>query len=373
MKKELLLYILWAFVLWVLQTTFAQEITQEKTKEIHQSTGAETIFSEILNGTSTDINAIQAKIEKTLNMKSFTIDSAIPYNSIKEVLETKCSTNSINNAKDAIKWLNEKWYDSLPTTYTEKVKTLKSRFSFVQEVVGWVNPNAEKETFCKQKYLLYSIWETTQNYYNTLSWKTKMLSFIHATDELTGSSVNTIRRIDVFLQRVIEELKLKGILEEEDLNRLDEKIQINYKPVCEAVNGSFHVVKNKETWYVTFKSIEINIPMCNWNFPPAMEEQIKRILSHEIGHYVYFFKDSNPENFTEICRKNWENSCGDSDFVTEYAEAKQEEDYAESFTDWFVSAENTKTKTESTEEEHGSAPLQTILEKKNNYFKNLFK
>ncbi|MBQ9554094.1 hypothetical protein IJU97_03960 [bacterium] len=122
-----------------------------------------------MNGTSTDINAIQAKIEKTLNMKSFTIDSAIPYNSIKEVLETKCSTNSINNAKDAIKWLNEKWYDSLPTTYTEKVKTLKSRFSFVQEVVGWVNPNAEKETFCKQKYLLYSIWETTQNYYNTLS------------------------------------------------------------------------------------------------------------------------------------------------------------------------------------------------------------
>lgn len=63
------------------------------------------------------------------------------------------------------------------------------------------------------------------------------------------------------------------------------------------------------------------------------------IVIHELGHHVWWYKDSDPELFTKLCRLNdgvRNDRCVDRDFVSDYAKLAPEEDYAEHFQQWVI-------------------------------------
>ena len=93
-----------------------------------------------------------------------------------------------------------------------------------------------------------------------------------------------------------------------------------------------------------------------------VEKHIQQILSHELGHYIYFFKDINPSEFFNICWENAEITCLLQEFVSDYATRSQEEDYAESFAYWLLYHEDN---------EYDTTPDNPI-NKKFTYFQKLF-
>jgi hypothetical protein len=103
------------------------------------------------------------------------------------------------------------------------------------------------------------------------------------------------------------------------------------------------------------------------NTPERQKRHVQQILAHELGHYIYFFKDKNPSNFSEICWDNGKMNCLPQDFVSNYATKSQEEDYAESFAYRYLYS----TDDNSSDDGHGSAPDNPI-NRRARYFEDLF-
>lgn len=118
------------------------------------------------------------------------------------------------------------------------------------------------------------------------------------------------------------------------------------------------------------KEIKLEISLCNsYQYIDQLAEQIKKLLFHEIGHYIYYTKDGSTNTFETICRdakkKIKKNTCTSDGFVSSYAQKNSEEDYAETFSRWAI--------TQPSEENnvHSSAEDETTLSKKFSYFDTL--
>ncbi|MEI6672657.1 MAG: hypothetical protein WCL02_04970 [bacterium] len=61
-------------------------------------------------------------------------------------------------------------------------------------------------------------------------------------------------------------------------------------------------------------------------------------MLHELGHFIYYFKDTDPNTFEKNCRnttgKVIKNICTRDQFVSSYVQTNTEEDYAEIFSRW---------------------------------------
>lgn len=90
--------------------------------------------------------------------------------------------------------------------------------------------------------------------------------------------------------------------------------------------------KTKRPRKKKFKTLKLNIAICNTaEYQANYRAYFKQILAHELGHYIYFFRDQDPQAFDTICRTNEQNTCNAKGFFSEYAQKNKEEDYAESF------------------------------------------
>jgi hypothetical protein len=128
----------------------------------------------------------------------------------------------------------------------------------------------------------------------------------------------------------------KNILDTQDIKMLWNKINVRYLWWCKATKGSYTISRefaDTTLMDVKIKDLTINVNLCpSYEYLHNLSTYVEEIFSHELGHHVYYFKDSNPKNFENICRtKKWANICDKWDFVSSYAESKAEEDYAESF------------------------------------------
>ncbi len=124
-----------------------------------------------------------------------------------------------------------------------------------------------------------------------------------------------------------------GYLDAHDLRVLDQKIEVNYVRSCGSTKGSYHMLQSDDGQKVLFKNIVLNINLCNLpDYRARLDEFVAQILLHELGHYLYFFKDTSIATFDQICREDGESLCQSDDFVSAYAMQGKEEDYAESFT-----------------------------------------
>ena len=194
----------------------------------------------------------------------------------------------------------------------------------------------------------------------------------------------------------INNLVSLNILTSQDKKIIKDKLIINFVSSCKKITGDHKIQKyfdgDATTPYKkSLEEISLNISLCDsYQYIDQLDQQVKKLAIHEIGHYIYYFKDNSPTTFQSICRDAngaKKDSCGNTSFITTYAQTNSEEDYAETFSRRGITkinkdkkylayythplASNSNTVTTSTS--HGSASDATELSQKFNYFDTLVK
>jgi len=169
---------------------------------------------------------------------------------------------------------------------------------------------------------------------------------IHYTlDDLKSKSANDmaniIKNISVdATDATIKALDTMDILTTKETQKIKDKLNIGFVSSCNKIQW-YHMIKQyytdddvlKDT---TLEEIELDISLCDsYQYIDQLEWQIKKLVIHEIGHYLYYFKDTTPNIFESICwNKKWDTEkkiCDYEEFVSNYAQTNAEEDYAETF------------------------------------------
>lgn len=327
--------------------------------------------------TTENIIDLQNFIEETINFKETIITTEIPYDIILKSLEKHCNNESITQAKNNLENILPTRKESINKKSKENI--LNERFNNLKDRI--INTDkTEEKVFCNQKYFLFSLLETTQLLYKEKetspflqqienehkSTNTIEFNFIGNTKGLPKDKKENISQLaKKYLTETITDLYNLKILNKRDIKTLNNKININYIQSCDTTRWSFHVMQNKKTKEIVFKEINLNFAYCESDHSETkLQRHAKQILAHELGHYVYFFKDKNPNEFSEICRSNWKINCLETDFISNYATTAKEEDYAESFAYRYIHW--------SKETDHSSAPLDNPIERRTRYFRRLF-
>lgn len=349
-------------------------------------------FSVNLNEIHDIFGAVEL-IKESIRFNDITIKSDVPYDLVQRAIKKYCPQSAVDQAAKELEPLREAWVAGLSKPGINK--SLSDRF----DMVKWLIVNQKKDNqyrYCKDSYLLFSILKTTQELYTwekdskktstktngTKSQETKSNSeshnsattkkldftFIHNTDWLPNDARKSFSETtEKYLQEIMTDLVAINILDKNDLKILNNKIEVTYQQSCNVTEWTFRVVRNKQTGAYTFKEIKLIIAYCDKNNTPERQKRhVQQILAHELGHYIYFFKDKNPSEFSEICWDNGKINCLPEEFVSNYAKKSQEEDYAESFAYWYLY--NTDW---SSDDEHWAAPDNPI-NRRARYFEELF-
>ncbi len=317
----------------------------------------------------------QKLIEDKFNLKRLSIRSKIPFWEINTIFEQQCPQRAISEAKEIVGNLSMLRWKNIPKWKIESEMT--KRFNLLKKIIPSIT-DKDKATYCKQKYITYSMLEITQNIFNeerygdtnekkVEEWKVvgnletktdvkedvqdsiieetthgsaeskKYVRLQQDTTNLSGKEKGLAQIAEESIQSTLETMLNQRILKQEDIKALDGTIKIQYNNACKKTTGSFHVTRNKSTKKMTFKEIKLNINICsNEGFYSRFEDYVKQIFAHELGHYVYFFKDSQTEKFEQICRNEEKKLCKKEGFFSTYAQNNKEEDYAESFAYWYL-------------------------------------
>lgn len=148
------------------------------------------------------------------------------------------------------------------------------------------------------------------------------------------------RQAETAVLREIKKLVRAGYLNEQDLEQLNHRIEIHYVRSCGKTKGSYHMLESHHHDRL-FKNIVLHINLCNLpKYRNRLDQFVQQILIHEMAHYLYFFKDNQIKTFEQICRSSDQNRCQFHDFVSSYAMQSKEEDYAESFANWYLTREH---------------------------------
>ena len=194
------------------------------------------------------------------------------------------------------------------------------------------------------------------------------LTFDHDKESLKSpSEIKLGENIEQSIYKTLDLLLSKQLLNWDEIKLFDQKIKIHYTTKCQPLRGNFQLINNDD-WSRSPKGIELLVSLCK-PLPEvkSLERQLQHILTHELGHYIYFFRDKTTEKFNTICRNDKQNTCTKRDFYSNYSQENKEEDYAESFAFWVSQLDN-----KNSEKEHGSAQSQWIMQKEQ-YFNTLYK
>lgn len=286
-------------------------------------------------------------IEEYINLEGLKIDDFIPFETIYTIYEQQCTEKSIMETKSLV--------EKIIPTRSENIKSyqipfiMQKRFYIISYFIPQIKHD-NKDNFCKQKYMFRKLLETSQTSYiqslnptytrpSPIHWSaanskkelsTKFINIKNNTSNLNNENKQLAEDANKYIQKEIWNLIELKLLNTDDLQVLNNKISINYKLSCENTKWSFHITQNKWWTNKQFKSIELNINLCDSkSFKDNYENYVKQIFIHEISHYIYVFKDNNYKDFSKICWWSW-NTCSKSDFVSNYAQNNEAEDYAES-------------------------------------------
>ncbi len=342
-------------------------------------------FSVSLNNVNNIFDAVEF-IKKSIKFDTITIKSDVPYDLVQEAIQKYCPKTAITEAEKELQPLKEARTSYLNNPWINK--SLSDRFDMVKWLI--IDQKKDKQyKYCKDSYLLFSILKTTQDLYtwekesrvknkkvnetkeethSSAPVKKLDFNFIHNTDWLPNDAKKSFSEsTDNYLHEIMADLVNINILDKDDLKTLNNKIEVTYQQSCDITEWTFRVVRNKQTWAYTFKEIKLIIAYCDKNNTPERQKRhVQQILAHELGHYIYFFKDKNPSKFSEICWDNGKMNCLPEEFVSNYAKKSKEEDYAESFAYWYLYNANWNT-----DNEHWAAPDNPI-NRRARYFEELF-
>lgn len=280
----------------------------------------------------------------------------------KEVKKQENRIKSIGNFEDeykkieVLKWLNEEW----------KKTSLQ------------IDVQEDEELFCNQKYIAYDMLYLSQKVFMKEMKKLNLLNYTSInsswaetlTDEddfILSSFGNTdYKRSNIEyseseilshpIATIIKDISLSAtdvalsnldelwIFTSKELREIENKIIVDFVSSCGKIRGAHKIYQyysEGELLDTKLQEISLTVPLCNsYQYIDQLDEQVKKLITHEVGHYLYYFKDESKNVFEDICRvtEKWiqKNVCDRSNFVTNYSQTNAEEDYAETFSRWVL-------------------------------------
>lgn len=364
-----------------------------------------------------NIIELQPLIEQNLDLKNYPLGRNLPYSSLDKVFNKYCSVKSIEEGLAE----SEQKYSLIKDELSTNSQARSLFFKRYKKIILDIETN-DTEMFCKEKVIGYSLLkkiqhetiqkhtETNKQQWNTIKinknstksqvipisdksnstshpsntplkekktevwpskWKkvwSRELTFDHDKEPLKSpSEIKLGENIEQSIYKTLDLLLSKQLLNWDEIKLFNQKIKIHYTTKCQPLRGNFQLINNDD-WSRSPKGIELLVSLCK-PLPEvkSLERQLQHILTHELGHYIYFFRDKTTEKFNTICRNDKQNTCTKGDFYSNYSQENKEEDYAESFAFWVSQLDN-----KNSEKEHGSAQSQWIM-KKEEYFNTLYK
>lgn len=363
-----------------------------------------------------NIIELQPLIEQSLDLKNYPLERNIPYSSLDKVFNKYCSPDTM---KEALLESEQK-YSLIKDVLNTNSQARSLFFKRYKKIILDIETN-DTEMFCKEKVMGYSLLKKIQHekIHNTtkinkqalsakankntktqqiksttnqatspslpstdvskekkvetwlFTWKKiwpRELTFDHDKESLKSpSEIKLGENIEQSIYKTLDLLLSKQLLNWDEIKLFDQKIKIHYTTKCQPLRGNFQLINNDD-WSRSPKGIELLVSLCK-PLPEvkSLERQLQHILTHELGHYIYFFRDKTTEKFNTICRNDKQNTCTKRDFYSNYSQENKEEDYAESFAFWVSQLDN-----KNSEKEHGSAQSQWIMQKEQ-YFNTLYK
>jgi hypothetical protein len=124
----------------------------------------------------------------------------------------------------------------------------------------------------------------------------------------------------------IQHLIAKNVLTTADIKTLNNKISITYILGCDKIKGSYTIQQsintNNDIVNTTLENIILNVNICfDYFYIKSLPNYVQQITVHELGHYMYYFKDTNPQLFVQKCRKKNKMICSKKDFISSYAQS----------------------------------------------------
>lgn len=346
-------------------------------------------------------------LETEIELWDSTIYTNISYRPVRQILEAQCSERSLVKGKritDAAAALVEKRYGSNGAyllTDTQELYTLITR---LQKKTA----TYDDEKYCATKYVLNTIqlklreihlgymedtwlidefdWvnelDPVINGFDAKAWiiqqhidayrtsVSNVWSVIQARilnpeflDTLTPQQEVLTQKaqwlMEVILAQAMIDLRERKFLTQDEINDLSGKIQYEYVAACGVFNGKYEIkqtFRNDELIDQAPNSLTLKVNLCPSYFVIRdLPEIYQKIITHELGHHVYYFRDQQTDQFADYCwngDKNRNGSCMSDDFVTSYAQTSALEDYAEHFMYWFLGLDHQNTQLLRTKDDH---------------------
>lgn len=351
------------------------------------------------------------ELEQESEIDQSTIYTNITYRPIRKILESQCSTPSVEKAKviqESAERLVDSRYGSdgaYLLTDTQQIYTLITRLHDNLKSFG-------DERYCTAKYVLNAIQlrlrEIHLNYMEDtglleeFEWVNELDLNINAFDAkvwifdmhirnyrsassrlgaaiqpkiLNSEFINILspeqeillikaqQLMEAMIAQTMLDLKERKFLSQEEINDLSAKIEFEYVAACGVFNGKYElkqVYRGDTLVSQAPNSLTFKINLCPSYFVIRdITDIYRKIITHELWHHIYYFTDDQRDEFTQMCRswdKDRTNACTTKDFVTAYAQTSALEDYAEHFMHWFIAEEIWNT---------------TILQQKSRHFQEL--
>jgi len=146
-----------------------------------------------------------------------------------------------------------------------------------------------------------------------------------------------IKLTDAVVKDIFQSFIDDKLFSPKDVKYIQDKLEIQYMRGCTKTKWAYTVTRklssDGEVLSANLDKLVINVNFCpSYQYINNLSYYIQQIMVHELWHHVYYFKDSKPTQFEDICRDN-KNShhCDKQDFVSRYSQTYSEEDYAETF------------------------------------------
>ncbi len=308
------------------------------------------------------------EIEKKLTMEN-TPETIEIMDDIQKKYNTRKSELKTNNTQDEHQYCTQKYiaYTMVENYQNEFLQIARNMWLLSPQIVATGDNDVSSD-----KILLYKF--SNRNTTNKETQIKYFLSEFH--QEYPDKLANIIKNITIqSSETAMKNLEIDHILTKQEKETIQEALNISFSPSC-GTNKWYHKIQqyyndDNTVEDTILEEIKLNIWLCkSYQYMDQLSEQIQKLLIHEIGHYVYFFKDKENKTFSDICRKKQENNnitntCENNDFISNYAKTSSEEDYAETFSRWAIARHKETLFSWSL---HNAPAVETTLAKKLSYF-----
>lgn len=330
-------------------------------------------------------------LEQASEIDQSTLYTNITYRPVRQLLESQCSSQSIQKAQA----ISESANTLVDRRYGSDGAYLLTDTQQVYSLISKLNANLESfsdERYCTVKYVLNAIQlrmrEIHLNYMeqtgliNEFGWVNELDPVINWFDAKRGifdmhirkympslgrlwaqlqprilnpEFLNTLtpeqevltKRAQQLMEGIIAErmleFKERWFLSQQEIDDLISKVQFEYASECGIFHGKYELKQVFRWWELVRQepnSLTLKVNLCPSYFVIRdLPDIFKKIVTHELAHHIYYFSDQRSDLFTTLCwvwDKQRTSACANSDFVTAYAQTNALEDYAEHFMHWFI-------------------------------------